>query len=122
MSTGNQVEENRTANTTPERQGLLQQDSQAPTRQTTVPLEVPNLDGEKRRRSTSSMLGSQKGIHWRSPITMILAFLLGLGSALALHGYYSFLDGKKVGDSFQQQNALRYAYCFGNHILSLLEA
>lgn len=53
---------------------------------------------------------------------MILAFLLGLGSALALHGYYSFLNGKKVGDSFQQQNALRYAYCFDNHTLSLLEA
>ncbi len=53
---------------------------------------------------------------------MILAFLLGLGSALALHGYYSSLNGKEVGDSFQQQNALRYAYCFHNHTLSLLEA
>ena len=53
---------------------------------------------------------------------MILAFLLGLGSALALHGYYSFLDGKEVGDNFQQQNALRYAYCFGIHTFSSLEA
>ena len=122
MATKNQITETRTEIVTPERQRLLQQDSQAQKRETTVSVEVPNEDEEKRRRSISSMLGSQKGIYWRSPITMILAFLLGLGSALALHGYYSFLDGKEVGDSFQQQNALRYAYYFCYHTLSLLEA
>ena len=53
---------------------------------------------------------------------MILAFLLGPGPALALHGYYSFLEGKGVGDNFQQQNALRYAYCFDKYSFSLLEA
>lgn len=52
---------------------------------------------------------------------MTLAFLLGLGSALALHGYYSSLNGKKVGDGFQQSNALRWAYCFQTHTRSLLK-
>ena len=122
MSTKDQIEEKKTENITPERQRLLQQDSQAPKREIIVSVEVPTQDEEERRRSTSSMSGSRKGIYWRSPITMILAFLLGLGSALALHGYYSFLDGKEVGDNFQQQNALRYAYCFGNHTFSPFEA
>ena len=122
MSTKNQIAEKRTENITPEGQRLLQQDSQAQKRETTVPVEAPNQDEEKRRRSISSILGSQKGIYWRSPITMILAFLLGLGSALALNGYYSFLDGKEVGDSFQQQNELRYVCYFCYHTLSLLEA
>jgi len=40
---------------------------------------------------------------------MILTFLLGLGSALAMHGYYLSLDGKNVGDTNQQQMAVRYA-------------
>ena len=115
MSTKNQIEGKRTENITPERQRLLQKDPQAPKRETTVFVEMPTQDEEKRRQSVSSMLGTQKGIYWRSPVTMVLAFLLGLGSALALHGYYSSLDGKKVGDSFQQQNALRYAYCFDTH-------
>lgn len=37
---------------------------------------------------------------------MISLFLIGLGSALALHGWYSSLNGKHVGDSNQQQRAL----------------
>ena len=122
MSSKNQTLEKGTENTTPERQRVLRQNSQAQKQKTTISVEVPTQDEEKRRRSTSSIMRSHKKIYWRSPITMILAFLLGLGSALALHGYYSFLNGKKVGDSFQQQNALRYAYCFDNHTLSLLEA
>ena len=122
MSTKNPILEKGTENITSERQRLLCQKSQAQKQVTTVSAEVPTQDEEKRRRSTSPMLKSRKNIYWRSPITMILAFLLGLGSALALHGYYSFLNGKKVGDSFQQQNALRYAYCFNNHTLNSLKA
>lgn len=38
---------------------------------------------------------------------MLLTFLLGLASALGLHGYYSSLNGKEVGNNNQQQNALR---------------
>lgn len=103
----NQIEEERTEYMAPERKRLLQEDAQASKRKITVSVRVPAEDEEKPRRSTSSVFGVQKGIHWRSPTTMLLAFLLGLGSAFALHGYYSSLDGKRVGDSFQQSNALR---------------
>ena len=103
----NQTEEERTEKITPERKRLDQENSQEPKRKTTVSVRVLSEDEEKPRQSTSSMLGAQKGIYWRSPTTMLLAFLLGLGSALGLHGYYSSLNGKKVGDSFQQSNALR---------------
>lgn len=107
MSSVNQIEEERTENITPEPKRLLQEDAQAPKRKTTVPVRVLTEDEENPRRSTSSMFGALKGIYWRSPTTMLLAFLLGLGSALGLHGYYSSLNGKKVGDGFQQSNALR---------------
>ena len=76
----------------------------------TVPAEVPatptspNL-GQRRRSSVAP--SAQFGVYWRSPITMILVFVIGLGSALALHGWYSRLNGKNVGDSNQQQTALR---------------
>ena len=40
-------------------------------------------------------------------------FLTGLGSALALHGYYSSLSGQKVGDTNQQQTALRVGTTLG---------
>ena len=101
------MEEERTEKITPERKRLLQEDSQTQKRKTTVAVRVLTEDEEKPRRSTSSTFGAQKGLYWRSPTTMLLAFLLGLGSALGLHGYYSSLNGKKVGDSFQQSNALR---------------
>lgn len=51
---------------------------------------------------------SPLGIHWRSPITMVSTFLSGLASAVALHCYYSSLNGERVGDTNQQQRALRY--------------
>lgn len=107
MATTNQVEEERTEKITPERKGLLQEDSQAPKRKTIVSVSVATEDEERPRPSTSSVVEGKKRIYWKSPTTMLLAFFLGLGSALALHGYYSSLNGKKVGDSFQQSNALR---------------
>ena len=64
----------------------------------------PNLD---QRRRSSVAPGAQFGIYWASPVIMLLIFLVGLGAALALHGYYSSLNGQKVGDTNQQQTALR---------------
>ena len=58
-------------------------------------------------QNISTPLPSELGIYWRSPVTMISTFLLGVGLALALHGYYSSLDGEKVGNEEDQQNALR---------------
>ena len=46
-------------------------------------------------------------MYWRSPLTMLFVFALGIACALALHGYYTKLDGQKVGNTQQQQRALR---------------
>ena len=46
MSTKDEIEERGAENITPERQGLLQQDSQAPKREIIVSLEVPTQHGE----------------------------------------------------------------------------
>ena len=107
MSTTNQIEEQRTENITPEQKRLLQEDSQAPKRKTIVSVREAAEDEEKPCGSTSSEFGGQKKIYWRSPTTMLLAFVIGLGSAFTLHGYYSSLNAKRVGDGFQQSNALR---------------
>lgn len=73
--------------------------------------EIPSSDNGNnfRRSSTGSTSAPQFGIFWRSPITMLSTFFVGLASALSLHGYYASLNGKQVGDSAQQQKALRYA-------------
>lgn len=60
----------------------------------------------QQRRRSSAAPGAQFGIHWKTVATMILTFILGLGAAFALHGYYSSLNGKEVGDTDQQQTAL----------------
>lgn len=67
---------------------------------------TPTSPNHGQRRRSSVAPGGQFGIYWRSPITMISLFIIGLGSALALHGWYSSLNGKHVGDSNQQQRAL----------------
>lgn len=90
-----------------EKESLLKEEaSKTKTRPAAVSIAStsPNID---QRRRSSVAPGAQFHIYWRSVVTMILAFLLGLGSALALHGYYSSLNGKIVGDTDQQQTALR---------------
>ena len=47
------------------------------------------------------------GIYATSPITMVVAYVLGLGFALGIHTYYSRLNGTKVGDADEQQMAFR---------------
>ena len=58
-------------------------------------------------RRHSSISSTEPKLYWRSPLTMIFTYLLALGLALALHGYYSRLNGKKVGDDDEQQTSLR---------------
>ena len=73
---------------------------------TAVSSATPKSSVDQRRRSSVGP-GGEAEIYWRSPVTMVLVFLTGVGSALALHGYYSSLNGKKVGTTDQQQTALR---------------
>lgn len=68
--------------------------------------------GGFRRSGTPSTMGAaQFGIYWRSPVTVLSTLVFGLAAALSLHGYHASLDGKQVGDSAQQQKALRYVVC-----------
>lgn len=43
------------------------------------------------------------GVHWYTPVSMIVLLLLGLGSALGHHLYYSTLDKQHAGTAAQQQ-------------------
>ena len=93
--------------TVSEEEKLLRQEERAHEPQINVsPVELSEHD-RQRRESTASTTNPALRMFWRSPIAMISTLLLGLGSALALHGYYSILNGDKVGNADQQQNALR---------------
>ena len=70
------------------------------------------------RRSTETPATTKFEIYWRSPITMISTFVLGLGLCFALHGFYSSLDGEQVGEIERQQMALRYHSDFLNELTS----
>lgn len=43
------------------------------------------------------------GVHWFTPVSMIVLLLLGLGSALGHHLYYSTLNKQQAGTAAQQQ-------------------
>lgn len=43
------------------------------------------------------------GVHWFTPVSMIVLLLLGLGSAVGHHLYYSSLDKQHAGSAAQQQ-------------------
>ena len=47
-------------------------------------------------------------IHWLTPITMLLSYLLGIGLAVGHHRYYTMLDGDVIGSTERQQWSLRY--------------
>ncbi|KAG8532407.1 uncharacterized protein KY384_002892 [Bacidia gigantensis] len=56
---------------------------------------------------SSTMAHTQSAAQdWRSPVMMLATFFLGVILAFSLHGYYTRLDGKRVGKAEQQQNAL----------------
>ena len=60
-------------------------------------------------------------------MTMILSLLLGIGCALALHFHYSNLDTGFVGDSMDQERALRWGtalsfFCALGFVFSINES
>ena len=69
---------------------------------------MPSETKEKHHRPFVPRLRERfEDMYWWSPLTMLFVFALGIACALALHGYYSKLDGQKVGNTRQQQRALR---------------
>lgn len=43
------------------------------------------------------------GIHWYTPVTLVLLFLLGIGSAMGHHFLFNFLHDSPAGDTGRQQ-------------------
>lgn len=62
---------------------------------------------DQRRASTSSTIHKQRDIFWRPPTAMILSMVMGIGCSVALHCYYTSLDGTLVGNGDDQQRSLR---------------
>lgn len=52
--------------------------------------------------------GTERGIYWFSPTSMILSYLVGLAAAIGQHVFYSELVGTYVGTINDQQRVLRY--------------
>lgn len=46
------------------------------------------------------------GIHWYTPVSIVLLLLLGIMGATAHHGFYRQLHGKIVGDEDQQRRVI----------------
>lgn len=61
-------------------------------------------------RSTANTNDVQWGIHWSTPASVILLFILGTTSAIGHHLHYDALHGTKVGTEAQQ----RWAFCIGS--------
>jgi hypothetical protein len=62
------------------------------------------------RRGSRIIQGwTKRHVHrWRSPLLMVLFFLLGLSVSIAHCVFYPKLRGKVVGDSNQQEEKIRY--------------
>ena len=73
---------------------------------TAIKLEF-NVDVESRRTDSASTVSPQRHVYWRPPTTMVVSLLIGIGCSVALHVYYSSLNGTPVGSSDDQQQALR---------------
>ena len=50
----------------------------------------------------------QRGIHWPSPLSMVIYFIVGFVAALSHHFYYCSYNGIQVGNDVQQQWVLRF--------------
>lgn len=55
----------------------------------------------------------KRGVDWRSPASMLLAFFIGLVAAVGQHAFYSSLAGQLVGDTDHQQQMLRFVTSAG---------
>jgi hypothetical protein len=50
------------------------------------------------------------GLYWFSPVYMVGSFLIGLAMAIGHHSYYASLSGDLVGNTDDQQWALRFVF------------
>lgn len=66
-----------------------------------------NIDIEAHRPSNASTLFPPPGIYRRTQVLMLLSLLIGICCFILLHIWYTLLNGKRVGDVFKQQQALR---------------
>lgn len=73
---------------------------------------ISNVSTEYHSGPTSPAPMIPRGLYWRTPTTMIAAFLTGIIFAIAHHLYYSSMRGKLVYSSSQQEWTLRIGNAF----------
>jgi hypothetical protein len=78
-----------------------------PLPKSTAEASVTPLDGNGERRRSSASPTAETHIHPLTVIAMVLGLVVGIGSAAALYGYYTSLNGTPVGSTDDQQRALR---------------
>ena len=88
---------------------------------TTIRSSQSDVDGTSPRSYYQRMPSTDRkaehlGIYLTSPVTMVVAYLLGAGFAIGLHGYYSHLNRTVVGEIAEQQLALRYFKLLSRHL------
>jgi hypothetical protein len=83
-------------------------------------LKSTEVHDESRRISDADTIKTyHQGIYWRSPITMVTFFLLGIFISVGHHLYYNSLVGQAVGDVNDQQMVLRSVVTFRKSLLHL---
>ncbi|KAH8670218.1 hypothetical protein BGZ60DRAFT_527700 [Tricladium varicosporioides] len=76
-----------------------------------APIQWPYRDGTN-GKPIASTSEPETHIYWRSPASMVAAFVVGILMAVGHHLYYSSLDSDIVGNPDEQQGKLRYGNFF----------
>jgi hypothetical protein len=79
-------------------------------------LELESAEGRKESIFVAGDKTYHQGIYWRSPISMVTFFLLGVFMSVGHHLYYSSLVGQVVGNVNDQQTALRFVLILCNSL------
>lgn len=90
-------------------------DTEVPLIHSLADLPQPEKHGFSRRwfarstqlRPTDNLMEAQWGIHWYTPTSIILLFLLGIASAIAHHVFYRAMGETSAGDAERQQWVIR---------------
>ncbi|KUJ06311.1 uncharacterized protein LY89DRAFT_633084 [Mollisia scopiformis] len=61
------------------------------------------------------------GIHWSTPVFILISVLAGVGFALGHHFYYASLDGTTAGSSSRQQWSTRFGTAFAFLVVAALK-
>lgn len=69
-------------------------------------------DKSRRASDADTIKTYHQGIYWRSPITMVTFFLVGVFVSVGHHLYYHSLVGQAVGDNTDQELVIRSASVF----------